>query len=458
MEEVHRRRGISAEDVETVLRVHADRVHDAVRRLGADPDAAVEIVETSALSLVDAVADRPEQVSDAVGWWFAEARRLAGRVAVSPGDGEDLPLGGGVLSSDEDQVVLAEALDGLPEDERLALLVRDAYRLPMSSVAAALGTDESTALATVARARLHAVPLLDDEPAPAVPAHPGAPGALAVLGDSGPAAPVDADVRHHVDGCAACEAVRSAQERVHLLLSGLAVAALPGSARGPLLRSATARAAAALPPATAVALTEEEWEDWEETHHTLSPLLAVLGVLAALLLGTGAGLLLSRGTDAVLPAASDVLPPVDVPEIEQPAPIRLPDLPPPPPVTSPDTTVFFLPERTTAPPEPTATTASPSATSSTTSAPAITLDPTSGPEGTSITVTGTGWSPGTSVVVRLLRPGGRPTGSQATATVGADGTFTTELVASDPGGGEGERVVRAEDGTSRANARFELTG
>ncbi|MFP5218746.1 MAG: RNA polymerase sigma factor [Actinomycetes bacterium] len=459
MVEVLRRPGVAAEDVETVLRVHADRVHDAVRRLGADADAAVEIVETSALSLVDAVAERPDQVTDAVGWWFAEARRLAGRVAVSPGD-DDLPVGGGVLSSDEDQLVLAEALHELPPDERLALLMRDAYRLPLASVAVALETTETGALATVARGRLHAVPLLDDEPAPDVPPHPGAPGVLAQLGESGPAAPVDATVRRHVQGCAECEAVRAAQERVHLLLSGLAVAALPEQSRGPLLRAATSRAAAVLPPASAFALTDEEWQDWEDEHRTLSPLLAVLGVLAAVLLGTGLGVLLSRGADAVLPAASDVLPPVQVPTVDQPAPIRLPDLPPPPPVTSPETTVFFLPEPTTAPPEPSPTTPAPTASASASaprSAPAITLDPTSGPEGTTITVTGTGWTPGSSVVVQFLRPGGRPTGSQATATVGADGTFATELTASDPTGGTGERTVRADDGSRRASAEFELT-
>ncbi|HWH30771.1 MAG TPA: hypothetical protein VNU26_17755 [Mycobacteriales bacterium] len=458
MEEVLRRPGISAEDVETVLRVHADRVHDAVRRLGADAAAAVEIVETSALAMVDAVAHRPDQVPDAVGWWFAEARRLTGGVPVSP-DADDLTVGGGVLSSDEDQLVLAEAVDDLPADERLALLMRDAYRLPMTSVAVALGTTEAGALATVARARLHAVPLLDDEPAPPVPAHPGAPGALAQLGESGPAAPVEASVRRHVQDCPACGAVRDAQERVHLLLSGLAVAALPESARGPLLRSATTHAEAVLPPASALVLTDEEWDDWEDEQRRLSPLLAVLGVVAAVVLGLGLGVVMSRGTDAVLPAASGVLPQVELPPLEQPTPIRLPDLPPPPPVTSPQTTVFFLPEPTTAPPEPSPTTASPTATpSATTSEPAIALDPDSGPEGTTITVTGTGWTPGTSVVVQFLRPGGRPTGSQTTATVGADGTFATELVASDPGSGSGRRVVRADDGTRRASAEFELTG
>ena len=111
---------LTADDVLSVVRVHADRVHDAVRRLGCGPEASVEVVEESALDLVAAVAGRPESVPDPVGWWFARARTLARSVA---GGDDALPVGGGVLSGDANQVRLAEALEAMPERERAALLL-----------------------------------------------------------------------------------------------------------------------------------------------------------------------------------------------------------------------------------------------------------------------------------------------------------------------------------------------
>jgi DNA-directed RNA polymerase specialized sigma24 family protein len=451
VEEVLRRPGVSAEDVEAVLRVHADRVHDAVRRFGVDEDTAVEVVEQSALALVDAVAQRPEQVTDAVGWWYACARRLSRGAAP---DVPDLPLGGGVLSSDEDQLVLAEAVEELPEEERLALLLRDAYRLPLSSLAAALGTDEGSAMSLVARARLHAVPLLDDEPGPVVPAHAGSLSALARLGEHERVAPSDATVRRHVQACAACRAVRDAQERVHLLLSGLAVVALPPAVREGLLRRTEQHARAVLPPASALVLTEEEWDEWEDERRVLPPLFAVLGVLLALVLGAGIGVLASRGAGAVLPASSGVLPAVTLPPVEAPPPIRLPDdLPPPKPVPTPRTTVFFLPPRTTAPavPSPTATSTSPAPTG-----PALDVDPSSGPTGATLVVRGAGWTPGSTIVVDYLDPAGSETGSRATATVDDEGRFRVELVADDPSGLPGPHEVRASDGRRERTATYQV--
>ncbi|HVM28188.1 MAG TPA: sigma factor-like helix-turn-helix DNA-binding protein [Mycobacteriales bacterium] len=461
MEEVARRPGVSAEDVEAVLRVHVDRVHDAVRRLGADPDTAVEVVRTSALSLVDAVATRPQDVPDAVGWWFAEARRRAG----GTGSGlPDLPLGGGLLSADDDQLVLAETIEELPEDERLALLLRDAYRLPMSAVAGGLGTDESTAATIVARARLHAVPLLDDEPAPPLPAHAESVAALGRVGESGQVAPRDATVRRHVQACAACRAVTDSQQRVHLLLGGLAVVALPDAVRAEVLAQAEDKARTALPAAAALVLTEEEWEEQEEARRVLSPVMAVLGVVLAVGLGTGVGVVLSRGASAVLPVSSNVLPEVALPEVEAPAPITLPaDLPPPPPVPEPRTSVFTLPPRTAAPapPPPEQTTAPTAAASPTATTPAgaqtLTVDPASGPNGATLTVTGAGWTPGARVVIEYLDPTGRPTGSRATATVDADGDFTTELVARNPTGVPGRHTVQASEGSRTRSASYDAT-
>ena len=53
MAEQIRAAGVSAEDLVAAIRVHLDRVHDAVRRVGADPGTAVEVVQNSALDLVE---------------------------------------------------------------------------------------------------------------------------------------------------------------------------------------------------------------------------------------------------------------------------------------------------------------------------------------------------------------------------------------------------------------------
>jgi DNA-directed RNA polymerase specialized sigma24 family protein len=305
VEDLVRRPGVPAEDLLSVLRVHADRVHDAVRRFGVDAATAVDVVEASGLALVDTVAERPQDVADAAGWWFAEARRLSAQArAARP----DLPLGGGLLSADEDQLVLAECLAGLPEDERLAVLVRDAYRLPWSVVAGALQVDEERAAQVVARARVHAVPLLDDEPAPPVASHAGL-AELARLGEAGPVAPRDATAQRHTKACSSCAAVTTSQGRVSLLLSGLAVVALPAETRPVLLDAVEGEALRKLPAAAALELTDDEWDAYQDEQRLLPPVLAVLGVLLAVLLGAGVGYLLSRGpgtgeADAgVLPAS-----------------------------------------------------------------------------------------------------------------------------------------------------------
>ena len=445
-----------------MLRVHADRVHDAVRRLGVDAPAAVEIVETSALSLVDAVARHPELVPDAAGWWFAEARDLAVRAAANR---PDLPLGGGLLSADEDQLVLAEAVEELPVDERLALLLRDAYRLPFAAVAAALRTDEEQAAAVVARARLHAVPLLDDEPAPPLPGHAASLGALGRLGESGEVAPADATVRRHVQVCPACAAVTDAQARVHVLLSGLAVVALPDAARTALIAQAEERASAALPSAASLVVTEEEWEDYDDDPRILPPLLAALGVVLAVVLGTVAGIVLSRGADSVLPLADGPLPAVTLPPVEQPPPLRIDGstLPPPPPVEPPRTRVFEIAPRTTAPAPPppqatTAPTAAPTASAPAAGNATLTVDPRSGPEGATLRVTGAGWAPGSRVLLEYLDTTGRPTGSRTNAEVDDDGEFDAQLVARDPNGLPGRHTVRATSGETVRSAPYEVTG
>jgi DNA-directed RNA polymerase specialized sigma24 family protein len=443
--------GVSAEDLVAAIRVHADRVHDAVRRIGCDPASAVEVVEESAVDLVEVVAARPETVEDAVGWWFARARALGRRVATRSAD---LPLGGGVLAGDEDQEVLAEALEQLPERERVALLLRDSYDLPAASVGAALGTDADGAMELVGRARLAFLPLVDDEPAPAVPPHQADLGALARIGQGGQIAARDATTRRHALSCDACRSLTDAQQRAHLLLTGLTVVALPERARAGLLSRVEEQAYAALPATAALLFLEQEQEYWDddEDPRLFSPLLALLSLTVAVLLGLGFGLLLSRdggvgsllGAEGAAPAQVELLvPPSRAPQqLVSPPPVQVP---------RPETTVFVIPPPPPPPPpSPVAPSPVPAADPLT-----LTLDPTSGPNGAELTVTGTGWTAGADVLLDYLDPTGAPTGSSTTVVADARGRFTATLTAQDPSNLPGPHTVRASSGDLTAEATYE---
>ena len=49
---------VSADDVVAAVRVHADRVHDLLRRSGCGAEEAVEVCESYALALIDALVRR----------------------------------------------------------------------------------------------------------------------------------------------------------------------------------------------------------------------------------------------------------------------------------------------------------------------------------------------------------------------------------------------------------------
>jgi DNA-directed RNA polymerase specialized sigma24 family protein len=444
--------GISAEDLVAAIRVHVDRVHDAVRRIGCDADAAVQVVEESAVDLVEVVAARPETVEDALGWWFARARALGRRVATRSAD---LPLGGGVLAVDEDQSVLAEALEQLPERERVALLLRDSYDLPAASVGSALGTDATGAMELVGRARLAFLPLVDDEPPPEVPAHQADVAALARIGEGGPVAARDATLRRHALSCAGCRAVTDGQQRAHLLLTGLTVVALSEADRAGVLSRVEEQAYALLPTSAAlVAFDEQEYWDDDEDPRLFSPLLALLALVVAVLLGLGVGLLLSRSGGAGLLGETGRAP-EDVELLTPPS--RTPQVLISPPVVqapTPQTTVFLIsPSPSPPPPSPTAQPSPAPPTDPLT----LTVDPSSGPNGATLTVAGTGWTPGAEVLLEYLDPTGSPTGSQAIVIADARGRFTAQLTAQDPNNLPGRHTVRASDGVQTAEASYDAT-
>ena len=445
--------GVSAEDLVAAVRVHLDRVHDMVRRLGCGPAEALEVVESSALDLVDVVATQPEAVEDAVGWWFARARER-GRLMTARNP--DLPLGGGVLAVDDDQAVLAEALDQLPERERVALLLRDSYDLPDATVGAALDTDALGAMVLVGRARLALIPLVDDGPAPQVAAHQDDLGALARLGEGGPVAARDATVRRHALSCASCRTVTDAQQRAHQLLTGLTVVALPEADRAGVLAGVEQAAYASLPSSAALLLRGQEQEELaleQDERRLFSPLLALLSLVLAALLGLGVGLLLSRddGTTELTGAEGGLPPGV---QLLSPSPMAPPVSASPRTVAPapPSTTVFAVPPPSPSPlpsPSPSPVVSAPA------QQPALSVDPASGPNGTVLTVSGSGWTPAAEIAVEYLDPVGEATGSQTTAIVDGAGRFTAQLTAQDPNNLPGTHVVRATDGVAVAETGFD---
>lgn len=448
--------GVAAEDLQQAVRVHLDRVHDLVRRLGADAQAAVEVVETSAVDLVEVVAAQPEAVEDAVGWWVARARVLTRRVADRAAD---LPRGGGLLSSDSDQRVLAEGLERLPERDRIALLLRDSYDLPAVSTGAALGTDAGGAMALVAQARLVFLEVVDDEASPAVPSHQSDVAALARLGEGGSVAAADATARRHAMSCPACRAVTDAQQRAHLLLTGLTVIALPSSDRAAILDRTQELTYALLPTRDELAEYEHRLFEIEQEQdpRLLSPLLAVLGIVLAVLGGLGLGLLLSRGSGVDTLAGADGRLPAGVPLLS-PSPARAASLPSPPEVSPgpPETRVFVIASPSPSPaPVPLPPPPSPEPQVEQL---AINVDPGSGPNGTTMTIDGAGWTPGVEVTLTYLDPLGNDTGSSTGAVPDTGGRFTVALGAVDPTNTPGDHTVRASDGSQRTSATFTAEG
>ena len=449
---------ITALEPLTAIRAHADRVHDAVRRLGCNPAAALEVVTESAVDLMEVAARELATTGDLVGWWFGRARSL-GRSAA---DGEpDLPLGGGLLAVDEDQTVLAEVLEELSERDRVALLMRDSYALSEESVGAALGAaGEGAAMELVARARLAFVQALDGDAPPSLAGHrsggerPGLDLAgLARLAEGGPISPADLGTQRHLQSCATCQVLITAMERAHQLLAGLTVAALPDSERAVLLARLQAGAAPALDNPGPL---PDEQDD--EPRRLLTPVVALLLLCLALLGGLGLGVLLSRGDSAGQRSVVDQSSDLQLPA----APVNIVVVSPPPsPVPLPSPSAFMVPPSPSANAQasssPVASAGPTSTDPSTASALTLTLDQSSGPNGAPITVRGTGWPAAQSVQLQYLDQFGRQLGAAVTASTTANGSFTATIRATDQTGLPGPHRVRAISGTTTATATYNAT-
>ena len=432
---------VSADDVVAAVRVHADRVHDLLRRSGCGVDESVEVCESYAFALIDAVINAPETVGDMAGWWFGRALELGRRLGRPAGEPTRADTTS-VLAGTSGEAQVRAALSSLPEQERAAVLLRDGYDLPPQAVAVALRRDLVSVQALVAAGRLRLVSHYDDRRIPDMTMHDGRmtaePGTLAALADGTLPAPKVVPLRRHVAGCTSCEDAVEMMAKGRRLAAALPVVAMPDDAREAMLDRVTERAQATLPTVEEVLLAIDEDES---APPVISPIAVVLAVVLALVLGVAAAAATANrpaGDSVALasPQPSSVTPSFSIapaPQSRSPRPRRS---------TTPSATASATVQ---APATNNPTSAAPSASG-------ITIDPASGPRGTSVTVSGSGWTPGSLVTVRYS---GTLAGSGSTVDVDSRGRFVTQVSAD--AALPGSYSISATDGSQTDSQPFRQT-
>jgi hypothetical protein len=433
---------VSADDALAAVRVHADRVHDLLRRSGCGAEESVEVTESYAFGLLDALVNAPETVGDMAGWWFGRALELSRRLGDAGAEPPD-EQSASVLAGTSGEAQVRAALAGLPENERAAVMLRDAYDLPMQAVAVALRRDEPTVAALIGVGRLRLLSRYDDRRAPDLAGHTGRTPAdlatLTALADGTLPAARAVPLRRHLATCAACEDVVDGLAKARRLTAALPIIAMPDDAREPMLERIAIRAAAALPSVDEVLAAVEQDDD---IRPAVAPLAVVLMIVLALVLGVAVAALTRSGSGA---NASNQLPPVATAQPEQPSFSTSPTLSATPSVTA---------SRTTPPsakPSVRPTSAGPTSTRGVSIA-EITVSPTQGPRNTVVTINGTGWTPEDDVTIVYSGPISQ---SRTSTTVAADGSFTTTMTAS--GLVPGDYTVQATSSDATASASFRQT-
>ena len=438
---------VSADDLVAAVRVHADRVHDLLRRSGCGAEEAVEVCESYAFALIDALVNAPETVGDTAGWWFRRALELGRRLgapAAEPVSGDlvaETPTS--VLSGTSTEVQVRAALAALPEQERAAVLLRDGYDLPPEAVSVALVRDPATAATLAAAGRLRLIALYDGARIPDLGGHVGrGPADLGMLGrlaDGSLPPQRSVPLRRHLGACPTCEEVVEQLAKARRLVAGLPIIAMPDDAREAMLERVSARAHAVLPSVDEVLVAIDEEND---VRPTISPIIAIFAVVVALVLGVGIAVITSAHPGSGEPIAGGLTPG---------------------PVATPAFSVSPTPRRSSHSPRPTlsatpAVTASatPSVRASATTAPptvaAIAISPSSGPRGTEIVISGNGWKPGVAVSIRYT---GTLTTATASATPHGNGTFTVRITAN--GTLPGDYTISADNGSQNASQQYRQT-
>lgn len=441
---------VSADDVVAAVRVHADRVHDLLRRSGCGAEESIEVCESYAFALIDALVNAPESVGDMAGWWFGRAldlgRRLGAAAAEPVTDQPAAEMPTSVLSGTTGEAQVRAALAQLPEQERAAVMLRDGYDLPLEAVAVALGREVDWAGTLVASGRLRLVSLYDDRPIPDLATHAGrTPADLGTLGrlvDGSLPAQRSMPLRRHLGACSACEDIVERLAKARRLVAGLPVLAMPDDAREAMLERVAARAMSVLPSVDEVLLAIEEEDD---TRPAMSPLIAIGAIVLALVLGVAVAAVTSTeaaGNSGLTATPGGTVAPA-TPSFSVSA-------------TPTQRTRSARPRKSASATATTSAAVTQSASAATTTAPAsvvaISITPTSGPRGTHITVTGTGWTPGFPVTVRYT---GTLSTSTDSATPNNSGQFTAHLTAN--GALPGSYTVSADNGSQSASQQFRQT-
>ena len=434
---------VSADDAVAAVRVHADRVHDLLRRSGCGADESVEVTESYAFGLLDALVNAPETVGDMAGWWFGRALQLGRRLGDSSAE-PDEEASASVLAGTSGEAQVRAAVAALPENERAAVMLRDAYDLPIQAVAVALRRDEATAAMLVGTGRLHLLSTYDDRRPPDLAGHTGRNAAnlatLTALADGTLPAARAVPLRRHLTTCTACEDVVDGLAKARRLTAALPIIAMPDEAREPMLERIAVRAAATLPSADEVLAVVDQDDD---TRPAIAPLAVVLVIVLALVLGVGVAALTRSTTGS---AATNDLPPV------APAPTEQPSFSVSPTASLSATATPTRTARPTTTPTSRRTATAPATSTRGVTVAEITLSPTQGPRGTAIAVDGTGWTAGDTVTVVYSGPISQ---NRTTTTVGADGSFSATVTAN--GLVPGDYTVQATGSDATASASFRQT-
>lgn len=440
---------VSAEEYLSALRVHSDRVHDLVRRMGCDPQAAAEITTGTALDLLAALVHKPEEIADLVGWWFNRALRLARRAAseerVSRPPAE-APIS--LLTGTSGEAQILAALEELPMQQRVAVLLRDAYDLPISTVAAALRVADP--VGTYAAGRVALLEHYDNRTFAELPTHPGREAfgvaELTGLADGSLSGPAANQLRRHVARCPECEEIVEASAKARRLLAGLPVLALADADRDALLEAAGARAVDRLPSRAEILFEAQTRAD--------APVIGGGTVALALLAAVGLGVLTGYLTRTPAAPTGARL------QLGAPSPAATPaNIASPKASTSPSASVAGSPR-----PSATATSIaplpSPTASVRVSATPArpvgpttVAISPTSGPNGTVISVSGHNFPFAQPVVVQFVDSSGAVTSSTNTIA-SSTGSFTATVTARDPSLLPTTCRVVASGGSRSASAPF----
>jgi anti-sigma factor RsiW len=439
---------VSADDFVSAVRVYTDRVNDLLRRGGVPALESLEICETHALALLDAVINAPETVIDLVGWWFARAIEVTSQAGRTPDeDAADEPLS--MLAGTANEERVRGALATIPAGERSAVLLRDGYDLPSQAVGVALRRGADSAAELIAAGRLDLVAAYDETLPPTLAGHSGRTTVdvvtLSMLADGTLESPRAAPLRRHVSNCPACEQVVEALARGRRLAAGLPIIAMDDDARDAMIDRIASRAEAVLPSHEAVLRAVDEDHD---PGPIVSPVITVIVLVLALALGVGIAVITHdhNGPSAPPPVTKFTPPPGPLFSSAPTIRVRRSHTASAQPT---DTTTTTPTHRHTHTATPT-TSPSESTSAPAVGTPAISVSPNRGHSGSTVTVTGTGFPPDTTVRLQY----GKKLAS-TTARVDSNGDFVGHVLANAllPG----NNVITARDGDATARASFEQT-